>query len=303
MPGRAFFLYIVCCVLWGSTWLVIKIGLADLPSFLFAGVRMTVASLILAPVALRSGWPRLSRPEWLWLAVVGLLQLGLSYAGIFAAERFIDSGLTALLFCSFPIWAIAFAHLLIPSERATPLHLASAALGVLGVGILEAPLIRPLEMTPELAVALLLPLGSAACSALGNVLQKRHLRAVPLAANLWVQAMIGGGLLLTMHFVLEQRSPAHWTPRALGALLYLAIPGTVVTFLALFWLIPRLPIALIGAIPLIDTVIALVLGAVVLNEPFGWRLVAGAILVLAGAALASQIRSVPEGIPLIGEPP
>jgi drug/metabolite transporter (DMT)-like permease len=106
-----------------------------------------------------------------------------------------------------------------------------------------------------------------------------------------------------MHFVLEQRSTAHWTPRALGALLYLAIPGTVVTFLAFFWLIPRLPIALIGAIPLIDTVIALVLGAVVLNEPFGWRLVAGAVLVLAGAALASQIRSVPEGIPLIGEPP
>src|SRR5712692_6924753 len=228
MRGRTLALYVLCCAVWGSTWLVIKLGLQDLPPFLFGGVRMTIACAALAPLAFRGGFPRLRPNTWLWIACVGFLQLGLSYAAVFAAERFISSGLTATLFCSYPIWAIALAHVMLPGERAGPLHAGSAVLGILGIVLLEAPLLGPVRLVPEVAAALLLPLGSSVCSALGS------------------------------------GQPAHLTPRALASLLYLAIPGTVVAFLALFWLIPRMPMALIGAIPLIDTVIALALGAAVL---------------------------------------
>jgi len=302
MRGRAFLLYAMCCTVWGSTWMVIKIGLTDLPPFLFGGIRMSIACLALIPFAWRS-WRKLSRREWAWIGAVGLFQLGFSYAGVFAAERFISSGLTATLFCSYPIWAIALAHFFVPGERATALHAGSAVLGVSGIVLLEAPLVGPVSLSPELALAMLLPLASAICSALGGTLQKRHLASIPLTMNLWAQTGIGAALLMLFHVGLGQHQTPHWTVRSIAALLYLAIPGTVVAFLALFWLYPRFPMALIGAIPLIDTVVALLLGAAILGEAVDWRLCVGGALVLTGAALASRIRvGVPEGVPL-PEPP
>ncbi len=293
MRGRALFLYALCCLLWGSTWLVIKIGLEDLPPFLFGGVRMAIASVALIPIALRT-WRRLSGREWACIGGAGFLQFGLSYAGVFAAERFISSGLTAILFCSYPIWVIALAHVFVPGERATVLHAGSALLGILGILLLEAPLIAPVTLNRDVALAMLLPLGSSICAALAGVLQKKHLRLVPVAVNLWIQATIGAGVLLSLHLLLGTTQTANWTPRAFAALLYLALPGTVFAFLALFWLFPRVPMALIGGIPLVNTVVAIALGAIILGEQVDWRLGMGGAFVLAGAALASRIR--------VGEP-
>ncbi len=291
MRGRALILYSLCCLLWGSTWLVIKIGLDDLPPFLFGGVRMLIASVALAPWAFRQGLPRLPRRRWLWVVAVGSLQMGLSYAAIFAAERFISSGLTAVLFCTYPIWVVGLAHSILPDERLTALHLVSAALGVLGIVVLQYPALASVQLAPGVAVALFLPLGAAIISALGNVWQKRHLRDVPLSINLWTQTLVGSAVLLVMHFCLEPSEVARWTPRAVGTLLYLAIPGTVVTFLALFWLIPRIPMVVIGIIPILDTLIAVALGAAILREPIGGRLLLGGALVLSGAAFATRARS------------
>jgi drug/metabolite transporter (DMT)-like permease len=291
MRGRALILYSLCCLLWGSTWLVIKIGLEDLSPFLFGGVRMSIASAALAPWAFRHGLPRLPPRQWFWVLAVGSLQLGLSYAAIFAAERFISSGLTAVLFCTFPIWVVGLAHLLLPDERLTALHLLSAVLGLLGIAVLQSPALTSVQLAPGVAVALFLPLVAAISSALGNVLQKRHLRGVPLSINLWTQTLVGAAVLLLMHFCLEPGVAVRWTPRALAALLYLAIPGTVVTFLSLFWLIPRLPMVVIGNIPILDTLIAVALGAAILREQIGGRLLLGSMLVLSGAALATRSRS------------
>jgi drug/metabolite transporter (DMT)-like permease len=291
MRGRVFLLYILCCLLWGSTWMAIKVGLEDLPPFLFAGVRMLIATSVLAPLALRNGFPGSIRQEWRWVTAAGVLQLGLSYAAIFFSERFIASGLAATLFCTFPIWALVFAHFMLQGERLTALHLTSALLGLAGIVVLELPMMRNVELRDSPALALFLPLIASISSALGNVWLKRHLAHVPVVANLWAQTLVGACFLLLCHTVLERGEAAHWTARGLAALLYLAVPGTVVTFLSLFWLIPRVPMAVIGIIPLIDTLIAIALGSIVLREPFGPRLLAGAVLVLGGAALASRTRT------------
>ncbi len=288
MRGRILLLYSVCCLVWGSTWLVIKIGLADLPAFRFAGFRMAIACATLVPLALRRGLPRLRPVAWGHVAIAGFLQIGLSYAFVFAAEERISSGLTAVIFASFPIWVGLFAHGLLPGEPLTPLRLASALLGLAGVGLLEAPALRGFSLDRTTALAALLPLGSAVVSAFSNVWIKKKLAEVPPAVNLWGQTLVGSAFLLLLSAASEGGKEAHWTPRAVGALLYLSLLGTVIAFLALLWLIPRVPMASIGAIPLIDTLIAVALGAAVLREPVGWRLLAGGALILAGAALANQ---------------
>ncbi len=102
-------------------------------------------------------------------------------------------------------------------------------------------------------------------------------------------------MLLSFHFAIETGAPAHWTLGSLGSLVYLAGPGTVVTFLCLFWLIPRVPMVVIGIIPILDTLIAVALGALVLHEPLAGRLLAPGALILLGAALAGRARSSPVG--------
>ncbi len=294
MRGRTLALYAVCCLIWGSTWLVIKVAITDLPPFLFAGVRMALACALLTPLALRSRDRPPDRVERRDIALAGLLQMGASYAMVFMASKAVGSGLTAVLFATFPIWVGLFAHTLLPNEPLTPARLAAAALGLAGVAVLEAPGLTGIRMDVRVAAASTLPLGSALVSAFANVWIKKRLGGVSPLVNLWGQTLVGAVFLLTLAVVFERGLPAVWSARAVGALLYLAVFGTVVTFLCLFWLIPRIPMAAVGAISLIDTVIAVALGAAILAEPVDTRLVAGAALVLVGAAVANRRPSAPK---------
>lgn len=287
MPGRRLILYLICCLIWGSTWLAIKVGLRDLPPLLFAGLRMGLASLILLPLAARGRFRATGR-EWRAIALAGFLQIGLSYALVFTAESKIDSGLTAVLFGTFPIWVGLIAHFQLPDDPLTPATVVAAVLGLAGLGILEAPALARLSFARGLALASLLPIGSAIASAVSNVIIKKRLGAVSPAVNLWGQTALGGAFLLILSAF--ERGVPRWTPLAIGSLAYLTIFGTVIAFLCLFWLLPRIPIAAIGAIPLIDTLVAVALGAVILREPLGWRLFAGGALILAGAGLATLRR-------------
>jgi len=294
MRGRTILLYSTCCAIWGSTWLVIKIGLADFPPFRLAALRMGLSCVILTAFAFR-GPGRPNRRQIRAIALSGFLQIGVSYALVFAAERTIDSGLTAVLFATFPIWVSLFAHALLPDEPLRAGTVAAGALGFAGVGILEWPALEAVLRGGRFPIAALLPFGAAVASAFANVWMKRRLAGVPPRINLWGQTLIGSLFLFALSLLVERGEPAtRWTARAVAVVAYLSVAGTVVAFLALFWLIPRIPMATIGVIPLIDTLVAVALGALVLGESIGGRLWAGGALILAGAALVTR-DSIPAG--------
>jgi drug/metabolite transporter (DMT)-like permease len=115
----------------------------------------------------------------------------------------------------------------------------------------------------------------------------------------FVQVASGAALLLLLSVALERRRVASWTPRAVGAVTYLAVFGTAIPYLSLFWLLPRVPVAAIGAIPLLDTTFAVCLGTFILREPIGSTLLIGGAMVLCGAALANfsgaaRLETLPE---------
>ena len=294
LRGRRLAVYIGLCAVWGSTWLVIKIGLRDLPPLTFAGIRMGVACLLLVPFALTARW-NLSRREVLFVAIAGFLQIGLSYALLFIATQWIASGLAAILFASFPIWVALFAHFLLPDEPLTGKAVAAAALGLAGVGLIEAPALAGLLSSPAAHVAAggSLVLGSAVVSAYANVLNKKSLAGVPPVFNVWGQTLVGSAFLLLGARILEKDAPVRWTPSALGALAYLAIFGTALTFAGLFWLIPKVPVAVIGTIPLVDTLVAVFLGNLILQETLSLRILVGGAMILAGVVLAVRGRRSP----------
>jgi drug/metabolite transporter (DMT)-like permease len=292
LRGRPLTVYLGLCAVWGSTWLVIKIGLRDLPPLTFAGLRMGLACLLLVPFALTARWS-LSRREVLFVAIAGFLQIGLSYALLFIATQWIASGLAAILFASFPIWVALFAHFLLPDEPLTVKAVAAAALGLAGVGVIEAPALGRLVTSPggPLAAGGSLVLASAVVSACANVLNKKSLSRVPPVLNVWGQTLVGSVVLLLGAGILERGAPVVWTASALVSLAYLAIFGTALTFAGLFWLIPKVPVAVIGTIPLVDTLVAVALGNLVLREKLSLRILAGGAMILAGVVFAVTKKS------------
>jgi len=132
---------------------------------------------------------------------------------------------------------------------------------------------------------------AAVLVALANVLVRRGFEAIPPVVLTFGQVFAGAALLVALSWTLERGRFATWTPLAAVALVYLAVFGTAVPYLLLFWLLPRIPVAAIGAIPLVDTMLAVCLGSAVLGEPIGWHLLGGGALVLTAAAIANGLRA------------
>jgi len=291
--------YATCCLAWGSTWLAIRIGLRDLPPLRFAGMRMVVAWAVLLPFAIRAfrAGRRPTRAEWRAIVPIGAVQIGLSYALVFISGQWIPSSVSAALFATFPIWTSLLAHFWLKDEPLTWARGGAAAVGFLGVGIMQGPGLGHLALSSTVVVGSALALLSPLCSAVGNVVMKRQLTRVDPVVNLCAQLFVGAVILLALSGLTEGGAVAHWNARSVSAVLYLAVIGTAVAFFALFWMLPHVPVNAVGAIPLIDTTLAVALGAAVLGEPLTWRFVAGAGLVLLAAALANGVFPKPKPKP------
>ena len=128
--------WLVLCIIWGSTWLFIKVGLSDLPPLTFAGIRFVIASAILCLIirVRRIALPT-TKSDWWLLAITGVLAFSLNYGLIFWGEQYISSGLASLLQATIPAFGLVIAHFYLPTERMTPAKIVGITLGVLGVGV------------------------------------------------------------------------------------------------------------------------------------------------------------------------
>src|SRR5437879_379339 len=170
---KARIVWLILCGIWGSTWLFIKLGLADLPPLTFAGIRFVLASLILSMLICARGvsWPR-SRTDWILIAIVGLLQFSLNYGLVFWGEQYISSGLAAVLQSTFPAFGLVIAHFYLPQERLTAGRVMGVLLGVCGVAVIFSDQLSVAGSMALLgSVALVL---SALCGSYSNVLVKAY---------------------------------------------------------------------------------------------------------------------------------
>jgi drug/metabolite transporter (DMT)-like permease len=277
--------WLVLCLIWGSTWLFIKIGLNDLPPLTFAGIRFVIASTILfSVIALRRIVLPKTRGDWILLVLTGMLAFGLNYGLLFWGEQYISSGLAALLQATIPAFGLVIAHFYLPAERITLPKIIGVILGVTGVAVIFS---NQLEVAGPSALA-----GSAAlvlssiCVAYSNVLVKargKNLDPAILAAG---QMFFGLIPLLLVGISLEG-SPLkfHWTGMAIISLFYLAIVGSVVAFLLYYWLVQNMEVTKTMLIALVTPVVAVILGMLVLNEELGWRTLGGGALIMSGIFL------------------
>ena len=279
---KARVVWLILCGIWGSTWLFIKLGLADLPPLTFAGIRFLFASLILVVLILARGlrWPR-RRSDWLVIVIVGLLQFTLNYGLVFWGEQRISSGLAAVLQSTFPAFGLVIAHFYLPNERINAKKVAGILLGFSGVAIIFS---QQLSIDGKSAllgsVALVL---SAFFGSYGNVLVKAYGTQIDpfvLAAG---QMVCGFPPLLALGIATEGNPLRfHWTPMAILELAYLVIVGSVLAFTLFYWLVRNMDVVNTMLIALVTPVVAVVLGMIVLHEQMNWRLFDGAGCIVSG---------------------
>jgi drug/metabolite transporter (DMT)-like permease len=274
------------CLVWGSTWLAIKVNIRDLPPLGAAGLRFLLAALVIAATAGRRRLPAAEKPGlgfWLLLAV---LMVACPYACVYWSEQYIPSGLTAVLFATYPLFVAILAHAGVAGERMTPSLAGGLASGFVGVVVLFSADLSPAE--PRWLLGGLLVLVSAVSSALATVQVKQRLAHLdPFLINLRPM-LCGGLLLLLLSLAMESSAPWRWSARTIGILLYLSVFGSVLTFTIYYWLMRAIPVARLSFIVYVTPIVALVLGTWLEDEPFTPRIAAGTALVIVGIALARR---------------
>lgn len=286
-PRRAVLLgvFLALTLIWGSTWLFIKVGLEDLPPIGFAGLRFVVAVVALFVFARWRGaaWPRGAR-AYGFLALTGFLSFTLNYGLLFWGEQYTPAGLAAVLQATIPVFSLLISPLHLPEERLTATKLAGTLFGLVGVGVIFSNQMEA-EGTKALWGGAAIVLGAFAV-AYGNVLVKARGARFDLGALALFQMFFGLLPLLAASFALEG-SPLRWrwTPRAVVCLLYLALVGSALAFLLFYWLLRHVEVAKAQLLPLVTPIVAIALSFVFLNEIPTWRAAAGSASVLIGVLL------------------
>lgn len=288
LKGGALVAYLVVCVVWGSTYLAIRIGVERLPPFLFAGIRFAIAGVLLLAVARALGH-RLPRrwADWRTQIVVGLLLLAGGNASVVWAEQYVTSGAASIFVVTVALW-IAFFDALLPGGK-SDLNwrvLVGLALGFAGTGLLVGA--SPAEiLRADLRGPLALTAASASW-ALGSVYFKRR----PGETNPYVASslqMLAGGTFVTLvGLLLGEAQVWRFSAVGVGALAYLVVFGSIVGYSAYTYALRHAPATIVGTYAYVNPVVAVLLGWAILDEPVSVRTFAAMGLIL-GAVVWIQV--------------
>lgn len=286
-PPRVFLAYIGACLIWGSTWMMIKIGLRGAPPLTSIAVRMTIASLIVA-VLLRI--MRLSVPRgahFLRLGVfLGFFQVILPYVFVYYGEQRIPSGLAAVLYSTFPLLTAVLAYFWLRNPL-TARKLLGVAAGIVGVAIIFSDNLR---LGRHEAAGTLLVMGSVSASVVGSVGTKKWTHGYHPVALLLIPFMTAALVTWVLALCVESPLDLHYNRATWATILYLAAAGSVGAFACFFYVMQHLDVTVVSYQTFIIPIIAVLLGAAFLGESISGRVALGALLILAGISLATFVR-------------
>jgi drug/metabolite transporter (DMT)-like permease len=279
----------VLYIVWGSTYLGIRIAIDTIPPLLMASVRFAIAGVVLYFWAVRQGdtaGDRPGRKQWVATAVVGVLLLAGGNGGVTWGEQFVPTGIAALLIASVPIWIVVFAHFT-GDDRITWPVASGLLVGIAGVAIL----VQPAGVSARYLLGSLVILGAAFAWAAGSVYARRApLPRRPLVAT--GMEMIGGAIaLLVLSAATGELNRIHaerisW--QSLVALLYLTVFGSLLAFSSYVWLLRHTRAAVAGTYAFVNPAVAVLLGWGFLGEAVTSRvLVAGAVIIVAVVVVIS----------------
>ena len=282
----AFFAWVAVCLVWGTTYLGIRITLETMPPALMGGFRWTIAGTLLAAYVRATGDRLPPRSQWGGIALLGFLLLGLGNGGVVFAEQWIPSGLTAVLVASSPFWMTAIEAALPHGEPLRARVIAGLVVGFGGILVLVWPdlTVGGAGQRRFLAGVIALQIASAGW-ALGSSYSRRHARGENVLGTTAYQMLAGGLILLAAGTARGEWAHLSFIPRTAWALVYLSTLGAIGGFVAYTYALRHLAVSFVSLYAYVNPVIAVALGVVLLGEPFDARMATAALLVFAGVAI------------------
>jgi drug/metabolite transporter (DMT)-like permease len=265
-------------VVWGSTYLAIRIAVETVPPLFAAGIRFAIAGVTLF------GWSQLrgarapSRLEWRNLTILGALMFLASYSGLFWAERTLPSGIASVLVATIPVWTALLEIFVFKRQRLEWTLAAAIALGLGGVVMiaLDSTSAGTVNLLPCLAI-----LGSEIAWSSGTIITTMMKLPESNTTSAGAQMMIGGVMLVAFSGAVREIPPLpHISTTAWLAIAYLIVAGSLVAFTAFQWLLTEMPTTVVTSYAYVNPVIALMVGYSLGGEVIGSRAIAGSALVL-----------------------
>ncbi len=269
-------------VIWGTTFLAIRIAVLDLPPFFAAGTRFFSAGLVLFTLIRLKGVPNPSSAQWRNLFVLSLLMFVAEYGPLFWAEKYVPSGIASVLEATLPVFTLVIEMLVLRRQRFRWTLALSTLMGFCGVGVLLLPTTHGrLALLPCGAI-----LAGAIAWALGSVLS-RSLdlpRSRPLTAG--AAMLLGGAILLAFSAAFGEMHPfPHLTLRSVLAVVYLSVFGSLLAFTAFVWLLARMPATRVSSHAYVNPIVAVALGYFAAGEMITLRTLLGTALVITSVFL------------------
>ncbi len=283
---------LVVYIVWGSTYLAIRVVVGTMPPLLSAGVRFVIAAAILfAYVALRHGVSslKLSRSEWLGVGFVGLALLLGGNGLVMLGERDVPSGLAALIVAVIPLYVVLLRFVF--REKVAMATVAGVLIGFLGVAVLIVP--RGIDGSVAVGGMVLLLLAPLSWS-IGTYFSKRVDLPGDFLVSTGAQMLVGGASLLLVGVLVGELGlvkPETFSTDSLVALLYLIIFGSVLAYTAYTWLLQHAPVSRVATYAFVNPVVAIILGTVLLNEEINATMVIGAAMIVVAVAVVVRTES------------
>jgi len=287
---KAYVALVFICIVWGTTYLAIRVGVLHYPAFLFAGIRQLAAGVILIPVALMvNRQTDLSKENILRQMLMGLLMLTIGNGGVTWAEKYIPSGIAALLCSMMPIFAVLFNLLSSRKDHFNAMIGLGMLLGFGGVALIFRQNVADLAK-PEYLGGILCIFVATSGWALGSTLNKKYGKAANSIFNSGMQLTFGGIFMLFISPVADDFTGFHpWNTDGILALIYLIIFGSVLAYAAYMYVLDVLPVGIATIYAYVNPLIAVIAGYLFLGEALNLY------IMLAFAAIVISVLMVNRG--------
>jgi len=294
---RAWIAWTAVAIIWGTTFMFIKIALNTVPPFMIGGVRYLVGGVTLATI-LRARGRRLPAPaEWLPYAILGFLMFVLGNGGVAWSEQYLSTGLTAVVVGTNPFWMVSVNAVMSDDHHLRPRQWAGLAIGFSGIVMLVWPDISFAGRGSRtlLAGVLALQIGSIGW-AIGSSYARKRLASTDILGSAALQMIFGGILMLLIGGALGEWGRVSFTAKTTLALAYLTFVGAVVAFAAYSYALQHLPISIVSLYTFVNPVIAVGLGVWLMGEAFHARMIVAAAVIFTGILVVGPLQAAPANI-------
>jgi drug/metabolite transporter (DMT)-like permease len=284
--------FAIIYLVWGSTYLAIRIGVHEIPPFLMAGLRFTIAGLVMWAWMRLTGTPSPTLREWRGATVLGTLMFLIDYACLFWAEQRVPSGIAAVILAMIPVCITLLEITFLRTQRLTLRLAMGLAIGIVGVVALVNPS-RSLGEAPLDHRGVIALLVSCCGWSLGTIVTRRLTLPASKPMSAAAQMLSGGVQLLALavvtgefsHFRAQDISSGAWL-----SLIYLIIAGSIISYTAYVWLLHYESPTRVGTYAYVNPVVAVILGATLGGESMGRRTILGTALILISVAAITTIK-------------